>query len=52
MRSTLHMVCAVIVPVDGGSDESALEIYSYLRSPYRDLNMYDQSTQVRVCSFL
>lgn len=53
MPNTLRTVGAASVPVPSGSDHrSAIEIYSYLRSPYRDLNLYDQSAQVRVRAFL
>ena len=53
MPNTLPTVGTASVPVVDGSDGwCALEIYSYLRSPYRDLNTYDQTAQVCVCAFL
>jgi hypothetical protein len=50
MQSTLHTVRAVnfsvLIPIY--TVIRAVELYSYLRSPYKDLFVYDSVVQVRL----
>lgn len=46
-----HGMTILLVHVKAGLTEDGVEVYSFLRSPYRDLALYDAIVQVSVLCF-